>query len=712
MKILLWSCAFSPSVGGIEKMSETLGVEFTNMGHKVTVVTRTSARPGDTAEHPFSVIRNPSWIQMMRLVAACDVFIHNHLSLKAAVPLLFFRRRWLVVYQTWYPKSGIRGWLLPFVSKFATVVACSKAVAAKMDPACIPIPNAYDERTFHLLPECRRTRELVFVGRLIKDKGVHVLLNALATLRSRGMRPRLTVVGIGHLKNYLVQKTNDLGLQEQVEFIGARHGGELAEVLNGHQILVVPSLWHEPFGIVALEGIACGCIVVGSEGGGLKEAIGPCGVTFPNGDAEALANALTALLEAPEKWSAYYAAAGEHLRKHTSVAVAGAYLAALTSKRERQSVPERRLASSEKPPEITSSSAASPARILLWTCSFYPAIGGIETMAEILGREFTALGRHVTLVTRTVAPSGADAKFPFTVVRSPGLLRLLHLVANCDVFVHNHLSVKVAFPLLFFRRPWVVVYHCEYPTSGIRGLLQPLVARFALSVACSKALAEFTNPQCRVLPNAYDDAVFKRIPEVVRDRELVFVGRLITDKGLQVLLDALALMRDNGISPRLCVVGEGPDQDLLVAKTVELNLAEQVKFIGKKSGGELARILNRHRILVVPSLVRESFGIVALEAIACGCIVVGSESGGLKEAIGPCGTTFPTGDASALAQTLAGLLLAPATWSQYYQSAATHLQKHSARAVAVAYLSAIGDFTNRNASRRPMLSSARFEQSD
>ncbi|MDJ0708316.1 MAG: glycosyltransferase, partial [Leptolyngbyaceae cyanobacterium MO_188.B28] len=95
---------------------------------------------------------------------------------------------------------------------------------------------------------------------------------------------------------------------------------------NQHQIMVVPSLWAEPFGVVALEGIACGCVVVGSEAGGLTEAIGPCGVTFPNGNAGELAQILKKLLEFPQNLAKYRASAASHLLRHQQTEVAKLYL--------------------------------------------------------------------------------------------------------------------------------------------------------------------------------------------------------------------------------------------------------------------------------------------------------------------------------------------------------------------------------------------------
>jgi len=123
-----------------------------------------------------------------------------------------------------------------------------------------------------------------------------------------------------------------LGLGDQVYFTGSKRGKELAEILQQHKILVVPSRYDEPFGVVALEGIACGCVVVGSSGGGLPEAIGPCGMTFPNGDAKALAGILAHLLRQPNECSRLAGKAAEHLAQFHPTVIANAYLTLFESK--------------------------------------------------------------------------------------------------------------------------------------------------------------------------------------------------------------------------------------------------------------------------------------------------------------------------------------------------------------------------------------------
>jgi glycogen(starch) synthase len=179
---------------------------------------------------------------------------------------------------------------------------------------------------FRLMPAINREKDLVFLGRLVSAKGVDVLLDALAELRRQGLTPGLTVIGQGPEEENLRTQAKRLGIEEQVVFAGAKFDDELARLLNAHKILVVPSRWQEPFGIVALEGIACGCVVVGSEGGGLKDAIGECGVTFPNGDVEALARALVELLVRPDVLMGFREHAAAHLARHGTEKVATEYL--------------------------------------------------------------------------------------------------------------------------------------------------------------------------------------------------------------------------------------------------------------------------------------------------------------------------------------------------------------------------------------------------
>jgi glycogen synthase len=331
VKILLWSYSFHPTIGGIETMARLLAEEFTRAGHTVTVVTRTPVSDDAPDRFSFQVVRQPSPLDLLKLLRRSDVYLHNHISVKAAWPLLLIRRPWAIAFHTWIADAGLRRWFQRVAMKHATSICVSRALAAHLQQRSIVIPNLYDDSTFRFDRAATRDRELVFVGRLVRDKGVASLLGALVQLKEQNLAPKLTVVGQGPQAENLKELTRKLGLASQVEFVGGMAPTDVAATLNRHHILVVPSIWPEPFGIVALEGIACGCVVVGSRGGGLADAIGACGVTFPNGDQDELARCLGELLRAPESWPRYRQNAPAHLRIHRSAVIADRYLEVLAS---------------------------------------------------------------------------------------------------------------------------------------------------------------------------------------------------------------------------------------------------------------------------------------------------------------------------------------------------------------------------------------------
>jgi glycosyltransferase involved in cell wall biosynthesis len=340
VKILFSSYLFHPSVGGIESVSKILAEKFAAAGDEVHVITQTKEnvqRPTPNAQRPtqspgsgYRLTRKPSLLETVRVLRGCDLFFQNNISLRSLIPALLMRKPTLVVHQTWLQDTrGRITWnnrlkraLLPRV----TNVAISKAVADSIAGHSFVIGNPYDDSVFHLMPNVARDKDLVFVGRLVSDKGADLLLRALKSLQSENLQPNLTIIGRGPEENNLRELSSELSLDRQITFAGRQSGVDLAKILNQHRIAVVPSRWAEPFGIVALEGIACGCVVVGSANGGLKEAIGPCGLTFENGNVSELAARLKRLLLEPELVADLRLGASEHLQKFQPDAVAAAYL--------------------------------------------------------------------------------------------------------------------------------------------------------------------------------------------------------------------------------------------------------------------------------------------------------------------------------------------------------------------------------------------------
>ena len=132
-----------------------------------------------------------------------------------------------------------------------------------------------------------RPVDLLYVGQLVRGKGVHLLLAAMARMK----RPRtLDIVGSGNMEDGLKALAETLGLAGRVRFDGFQEDPQ--DWMRAAQCVVVPSFWQEPYGLVAAEAVALGRRVVAFAVGGLPEACGGKATLVPPGDVDALAKVL------------------------------------------------------------------------------------------------------------------------------------------------------------------------------------------------------------------------------------------------------------------------------------------------------------------------------------------------------------------------------------------------------------------------------------
>jgi len=135
---------------------------------------------------------------------------------------------------------------------------------------------------------------------------------------------------------------------------------------------------------------------------------------------------------------------------------------------------------------------------------------------------------------------------------------------------------------------------------------------------------------------------------------VAFSGRLVPEKGVDVLLRAFAVVQAALPTARLLIVGKGPQRPALEALAAQLGLAAHVTFQGYVAPNPLERLLGGVWVQAVPALWAEPFGLVAIEAMMRGTAVVASDHGGLAETVrdGQTGRLAPPGDVAALAAAL------------------------------------------------------------
>jgi glycosyltransferase involved in cell wall biosynthesis len=146
--------------------------------------------------------------------------------------------------------------------------------------------------------DSRAERRVLFAGRVVKPKGLDVLIRAM-----RCVDAELVVCGDGMQLPAMRRLARRVGVERRVRFGGWLDAEQLAQELASTSVVAIPSLWPEPFGLVGIEALAAGRPVVASLTGGIPDWLedGVTGVGVRPGDVRGLARALDALLSSPER---------------------------------------------------------------------------------------------------------------------------------------------------------------------------------------------------------------------------------------------------------------------------------------------------------------------------------------------------------------------------------------------------------------------------
>jgi N-acetyl-alpha-D-glucosaminyl L-malate synthase BshA len=269
----------------------------------------------------------------------CDL-IHAHFTVSAAAALA--GRGWhrLPVVTTVHGSDIFQVPKLPGGAAFTRTTlrqsAAVTTVSAALREACLAlgappehvrvISNSVDTETYSppAADEFARREPLVlFVGSLIRRKGVHTLLEALAQVRAALGEYRLVLVGEGPEQADLAALAAELGITAAVEFAGFLAQDQVAAWMRRARLFVLPST-EEGQGVVLLEALASGTPVVASRVGGIPEVLAEgTGCLVPPDDARALAAQIVAVLSDPQHWRQLSASGRRHVEARYSADAIG-----------------------------------------------------------------------------------------------------------------------------------------------------------------------------------------------------------------------------------------------------------------------------------------------------------------------------------------------------------------------------------------------------
>jgi glycosyltransferase involved in cell wall biosynthesis len=342
MKLLIYAHSWAPAVGGVETITKTLAdglVEWSRKHNEeaieVTLLTKTPAGSMDDSQLPYRVVRNASFMELIREIRRTDVI---HLAGPTIFPLVIeslFRRPTIVEhhgYQASCPNgmlllepqktqcpghfmakrygkclecnSRTMGWwrslktlLLTFPRRWlcrnvAVNVTITDHVSLRLDlprsqTIYYGIENV-DSRPTDSQESPEKPLRLAYLGRLVAEKGLPVLFRAVQQLDKEGFAFRLTVIGDGPERGNLESLAYELRISHRVTFTGEMRRQEVDQALRKTDVVVMPSLCEETAGLAAIEQMMSGGAVIASNIAGLAEVVGDAGLRFAPGSSDEL----------------------------------------------------------------------------------------------------------------------------------------------------------------------------------------------------------------------------------------------------------------------------------------------------------------------------------------------------------------------------------------------------------------------------------------
>lgn len=337
LHILFWNEWYLPTIGGVELFTARLADLLMRRGHRVSVVA--DHTPSNTSEFeildgvpiyrfPFRKVfqsLGDGGVEGVQKFAGIVERIKSlkqdlqpdiaHINFTGPAALFHFRTlgkstsQTVVTFQTalFDQSASVKGLVPTILNNARSVVAVSDAAARNiwrhtgfpLDKISIVFPGVPDELFIERSRKNTVLPTVVFLGRLVHDKGVDTVIQAMSLLKQRVI---FNVIGDGPERPVLEALARKLGLRDIVHFAGHVNDDMRRDMLASAHVMVVPSRHEELFGMVAVEGALSGLPVIAARSGGLPEVVsnGETGIVVPPENPSAWAQALDRLFTDPQ----------------------------------------------------------------------------------------------------------------------------------------------------------------------------------------------------------------------------------------------------------------------------------------------------------------------------------------------------------------------------------------------------------------------------
>ena len=330
-------------------------------------------------------------------------------------------------------------------------------------------------------------------------------------------------------------------------------------------------------------------------------------------------------------------------------------------------------------------------RILQWIPVYRPYIGGMEVFLSQLVPALGERGHEVRVITghgymdlpdHEVLDGVEVDRFRFTEsLAEPNpreILRISHAVAElrrefAPDLVHLHFADATTF---FYLRtidahpaPTALSFHVHPPetTQGLDGAILACIRGVDRIAACSQITLDAV---LRMAPEKRAAAAVVRYglpippgeptPPSFEPPVIAAAGRLVPEKGFDVLVDAAPALRERQPGVRIRIAGDGPELPIMRAQARALGVEETVEFLGWVEPDGIHDLFQSASVVAVPSRWQEPFGLVAVQAHFAARPVVATRVGGLPEAAGEEGAVLvEPGDVEGLVEAIAGVVADP-----------------------------------------------------